>query len=779
MQTISPPKIYQAKNKIRIITAAALFDGHDVAINIMRRILQDSGAEIIHLGHNRSVMDIVRAAVQEDAQGIAISSYQGGHVAYFKYMKDLLDKFGGSHIKLFGGGGGVIVPEEIADLHAYGISKIFSPDDGRELGLQGMINYILETCDFSTEKYHHEKLDFSKGNNWGVLAGLISNIENSVDDSSKLNKVRKIIHSKLTRSVPTLGITGTGGAGKSSLTDELIRRFLLDFSDMTIAVLSVDPTKRKTGGALLADRIRMNSLTHSDRVYMRSLATRRANLATSAAIKDAVDACRIANYDLIIVETSGIGQSDSEIIDISDLSVYVMTSEYGAATQLEKIDMIDYADIIAINKFERKGSLDAYRDVKKQYRRSRKLFDPETHPDESLPVFGTMASQFNDPGINSLYFEIINRLSENFEGFTSQLQSNNSLPVGNSNRSFIVPPERVRYLAEIADDVKDYKQWVQEQCDYARKLWQLKSSNQLLHETTEPEDPKKSNQSPRNPAFPREMRDLLNKQIEWHSKQISPENLDLIKKWPDLIESYKSDKFVYQVRGKDIVVDTSTNSLSNLPIPKVALPNYVDWGQILEWQLMENVPGKFPFTAGVFPFKRVAEDPTRMFAGEGPPERTNKRCHYLAKEQQFTRLSTAFDSVTLYGEDPHERPDIYGKVGESGVSICTVEDMERLYAGFDLTAPTTSVSMTINGPAPIILAMFMNTAVRQQTRKWGVENNKFSPAEAYVRTGDNRYGFNVHSGEYWHSDAETPDLKSWEEIREQIPDQIYNELRNS
>ncbi|MCE7737051.1 MAG: methylmalonyl-CoA mutase family protein [Candidatus Heimdallarchaeota archaeon] len=771
MQAIKEPDVYQSKHKIRIVTATSLFDGHDVSIGIMRRILQDSGAEVIHLGHNRSVNDIVQTAIQEDAQGICISSYQGGHLEYFKYMKDLLNERDSSHIKIYGGGGGVIIPSEIDELEKYGIDKIFSVDDGRDLGLQGMINLILKNCDFPTSDFHKQTDGAEK--DWKSTAGSISEIENTILEGKTYENF--IVS---TAKIPVIGITGTGGAGKSSLTDELVSRFLLDFPEKTVAIVSIDPSKRKSGGALLADRIRMNSLTHSDKVFMRSLATRRANLATSEAVGATISICKDSGYDLIIVETSGIGQSDTEVIDITDYSVYVMTSEYGAATQLEKIDMIDFADFIVINKFERKASLDALRDVRKQYRRSRKQFDPNEVSDDELPIYGTMASQFNDAGINKLYLDIVKKLHHDFNNFDSQLAKVENLPIGLSNRIYIIPTDRIRYLAEIADAVNDYKSKSNLQSQFARKLWQLKSSKQLLEEAKLAKPSKNNDQPPIITDLPNDLLTILDEQIEWYQNQLHPGNLELIENWESLKSSYQNEKYVYTVRGKEVKVNTSSISLSHLKIPKVALPKFEDWGDILEWQLLENVPGKFPYTAGVYPFKRTFEDPTRMFAGEGPPEQTNKRFHYLAKDQLSARLSTAFDSVTLYGEDPHERPDIYGKIGNSGVSICTVEDIERLYAGFDLCAPSTSVSMTINGPAPIILAFFMNAAIRQQSRKWVVTKNKLSPAEAYVRTGDGRYGFNVQSGEHWIVNNDTPNLRDWKEIRALIPDETYNKIRS-
>ncbi|MDH5401920.1 MAG: methylmalonyl-CoA mutase family protein, partial [Candidatus Heimdallarchaeota archaeon] len=671
MQFTELGDIYQTKHKIRIISATSLFDGHDASINMIRRILQDSGVEVIHLGHNRSVKDIVNAAIQENVQGVTISSYQGGHIEFFKYMRDLLNENGYEHVKIFGGGGGVIIPDEIAELHEYGISRIFSPDDGREMGPQGMINYILKECDFPPKSKNYLKSNFT------AVSNSISLIEESILEGKKIDVEPA---EEVNSLIPVLGITGTGGAGKSSLTDELVRRFVNDFNTRRVAILSVDPTKRKTGGALLADRIRMNSLTYSDRIFMRSFATRRANVATSKAISQAINICKKENFDLIIVETSGIGQSDTEIIDLTDCSIYVMTADYGAATQLEKIDMIDYADFIVINKFERRGSIDALRDVRKQYRRGRKLFDFNQNPDETLPIFGTMASQFNDAGVNSLYLALMAFLNEKYGGFESQLSNLQDLPTGNSNRQFIVPPERVRYLAEIAETVENYKEEVYQQAEFSRKVWQLSSSRELLFD-----------------AFDEKNISIIDGKISELKQQITEENQRLLDDWDDLVSAYQSDEFSYSVRGKTIVVPTFSTSLSNIKIPLICLPRFKDMGEILQWIKLENVPGEFPYTAGVFPFKRTEEDPTRMFAGEGPPERTNKRFHYLSKDHKAVRLSTAFDSVTLYGEDPHERPDIYGKIGTSGVSICSVEDMERLYAGFDLSSNVTSVSMTING----------------------------------------------------------------------------------
>ncbi|ARU61737.1 methylmalonyl-CoA mutase [Tumebacillus avium] len=695
--------IYRPKHKIRFVTSSALFDGHDASINIMRRILQASGAEVIHLGHNRSAEEIVNAAVQEDAQGIAISSYQGGHVEFFKYIYDLLQERGATHIKIFGGGGGVIVPEEIRDLESYGVTKIYSPEDGRKMGLQGMINHMLESSDFPTIKQAEAELAKLKEKNALAIAKLITVAEEAVyQNDAEHQKLLAEIREQV-QNVPVIGITGTGGAGKSSLTDELVRRFLNDFTDKTIAILSVDPSKQKTGGALLGDRIRMNAINNS-RVYMRSLATRESRSELSAAIKEAIDVVKVAGYDLIIVETSGIGQGDAEITKVTDLSLYVMTSEFGAPSQLEKIDMLDFADLVAINKFERKGSQDALRDVKKQYQRNHNLW--EQNADE-MPVYGTIASQFNDPGTNVLYRALINKVNEkkglNWE---SQLDVKESI----SKKNYIIPPERTQYLGEIVSSIRDYKKFINAQSAIARKLFQLKGVRELF-----------SGQA--------EMLAALDAQIVNFEGQLHPEAKRLIENWPQLKELYTADEFVTKIRDKEIRTTLFTESLSGTKIPKVALPKYEDWGDLLKWLMNENVPGEFPYTAGVFPFKREGEDPKRQFAGEGTPERTNRRFHYLSKNDDAKRLSTAFDSVTLYGEDPDYRPDIYGKIGESGVSICTLEDMKKLYAGFDLCAPSTSVSMTINGPAPMILAMYMNTAIDQQLAKFAADNGRQPTAE--------------------------------------------------
>ncbi len=696
---------YKAKNKIRMVTAASLFDGHDAAINIMRRIMQASGAEVIHLGHNRSVQEIVDCAIQEDVQGIAITSYQGGHVEYLKYMHDLLEERGSGHVKLFAGGGGTILPTEIEELHAHGIDRIYSPDDGREMGLQGMINDLLSQVDFPTgkdlngEASHVNDAGFESTKS---IARIISGAENFREESKSI--LDGITAKSKETTTPVLGITGTGGAGKSSLVDELVRRFLMDFEDKKIAVVSVDPSKRKTGGALLGDRIRMNSIS-SDRVYMRSLATRQSNLALSKHVNDTLDVLKVADFDLIILETSGIGQSDTEITDHSDVSLYVMTPEYGAATQLEKIDMLDFADLISINKFDKRGALDAIRDVKKQYKRNHNLWEAK---DEDIPVYGTMASQFNDPGMNSLYRAIIDKINqETGKNWESQFAKRNDLP----EKQYIIPPNRTRYLSEISESIRSYDEWVSTQAEIANKIYGITQSEQVISE---------------NKSLSEEDKELIMNKLDEAKKEVALDfdgkNQKILDEWEEVVSQYKAPEFTYQVRGRDIKVQTQTESLSGTAIPKVCLPRYKGWGDILTWRLQENVPGEFPFTAGVFPFKRSGEDPTRMFAGEGNPERTNRRFHYLSKGQPAARLSTAFDSVTLYGEDPDHRPDIYGKVGNSGVNVCCLDDAKKLYSGFNLASPTTSVSMTINGPAATICAFFMNAAIDQQCELYIKEN---------------------------------------------------------
>lgn len=677
---------YLPTQKVRIVTAASLFDGHDAAINIMRRIMQASGVEVIHLGHNRSAQEIVNCAIQEDAQAIAITSYQGGHIEFFKYIYDLLKERGCSHIKVFGGGGGTILPKEIEELHQYGIARIYSPDDGRSMGLQGMINDLLQQADFPVGQSLNGEFKRLSANNHRDIARVISAAENYPDQNNLL--LQQIRTQATHNAVPVVGITGTGGAGKSSMVDELVRRFLLDFPEKNIGIISVDPSKRKTGGALLGDRIRMNAINNS-RVYMRSLATRQANLALSRYVQDAVAVLKCANFDLIILETSGIGQSDTEIIDHSNVSLYIMTPEYGAATQLEKIDMIDFADLIAINKFDKRGALDALRDVRKQYKRNHNLWDTA---DDKLPVFGTIASQFNDPGTNQLYKTLLQTIEQRTN---AQLHSQLQLPLGESEKIYIIPPKRTRYLSEIAENNRRYDEWVQKQAEVAQRVYAVREVENLL-----------KNQQNSTTTIKTLHDSLL--------KDLDPRNLERLENWAVFAQNYRNDHYVYKVRNKEIRVKTYTESLSHLKIPKISLPRYTAWGDLLQWLLQENVPGEFPYTAGVFPFKRENEDPTRMFAGEGNPERTNKRFHYVSLGMPAKRLSTAFDSVTLYGEDPDYRPDIYGKIGNSGVSICCLDDAKKLYSGFDLCQPNVSVSMTINGPAATMTAFFLNAAIDQQ-----------------------------------------------------------------
>lgn len=700
MQQVPP---YTPKHKIRIVTAASLFDGHDAAINIMRRIMQRSGAEIIHLGHNRSVDEIVNTAIQEDVQGIAITSYQGGHNEYFRYMYDLLKERGCGHIKIFGGGGGTILPTEIAELHEYGIARLYSPDDGRHMGLQGMINDLMEKCDFPVGQSLNGELKALADRKPKDVARLITAVENySGDHEATINEIQSQAE-KIT--TPVLGITGTGGAGKSSLVDELVRRFLLDFPEKNLAIISVDPSKRKTGGALLGDRIRMNAINNG-RVYMRSLATRQSNLALSKHVQVAVDILKAADYDLIILETSGIGQSDTEIVDHSDVSMYVMTPEFGAATQLEKIDMLDFADIIAINKFDKRGALDALRDVKKQYQRNHDMWheDPDT-----MPVYGTIASQFNDPGTNTLYKKIISTINERTE---ANLQGTMDFDTGDSEKIYIIPPARVRYLSEISENNRNYDQWVEKQAHLASQAYGLQSAMGLLSDTET------------------ELKESLQAKYDRIMEDMDGSCKRLLESWDETKSRYTAAEYVYKVRDKEIRVPTHTKSLSQSDIPRVALPKFRDWGDILKWNLQEGVPGAFPYAAGVFPFKRKGEDPTRMFAGEGGPERTNKRFHYVSEGLPAKRLSTAFDSVTLYGEDPDHRPDIYGKIGNSGVSICCLDDAKKLYSGFDLCNPKTSVSMTINGPAATICAFFMNAAIDQQCEMYIKEHGLEEKVEA-------------------------------------------------
>jgi methylmalonyl-CoA mutase len=700
---------YRPTHKVRFVTAASLFDGHDAAINIMRRILQGMGAEVIHLGHNRSVDEVVTAALQEDAQGIAISSYQGGHVEYFKYMVDLLKSRGGEHIQVFGGGGGVIVPAEIRELQDYGVTRIYSPEDGQKMGLAGMIGEMVMRCDQDLSPYAPKALAAIEGQgemNWRALAQLITVLENGSADAALVSALRE---QAKTKKVPVLGITGTGGAGKSSLTDELIRRLRLDQDDrLRVAVISIDPSRRKSGGALLGDRIRMNAINpwrEGQRVYMRSLATRDFGSEISAALPDVIAACKCAGFDLIVVETSGIGQGDAAIVPHVDVPMYVMTPEFGAASQLEKIDMLDFAAFVAINKFDRKGALDALRDVAKQVQRNQEAWS--TPPDQ-MPVFGTMAARFNDDGVTALYQALKIKLGE--LGLPLQEGRLPTVKVRHStNQTPIVPPARTRYLAEISDTVRGYKQKAVEQARLAREIQQLTETARMLKV-----------EKPERARAAEAVIDLA----QVRELDQDPAARKLLAQWPDMQKAYAGDEYVVKIRDKEIRTALTTKSLSGTVIRKVALPRYEDHGEILKWLMLDNVPGSFPYTAGTFAFKREGEDPTRMFAGEGDAFRTNRRFKLLSEGMAAKRLSTAFDSVTLYGNDPDPRPDIYGKVGNSGVSIATLDDMKVLYGGFDLCHPATSVSMTINGPAPSILAMFMNTAIDQNLEKFKAENGR-------------------------------------------------------
>jgi len=744
-QTIPP-------HKVRIVTATSLFDGHDAAINIMRRIMQSKGAEVIHLGHNRSVHEIVECAIEEDAHAIAITSYQGGHVEFFKYMKDLLDQNGCGHIRIFGGGGGTILPYEINELHRYGITRIYSPDDGRKMGLEGMIEDVIRQAGLPPTNLNWPELASSVKNifksnghqtyvlgEWKdvvAIARAITKAEDGKDFSALMDDLKSKQEKELANknksggktepNVACIGITGTGGAGKSSVTDEIVRRFLQFFPDQTIAVISVDPSKKKTGGALLGDRIRMNSIS-SPRAYMRSLATREDNMTLSGAVGEAIDICEAAGYDLVILESAGVGQSDASILEYCDVSLYVMTPEYGAASQLEKINMLDFADLICINKFDKAGSLDALSDVKKQYKRNHGLWNSR---DEELPVIGTIASQFNDAGINLLFELLMHTVKEKCKvDFVSE---DFHLPHDTEPRTEpIIPPKRVRYLSEIAESNRYYDGLVKEQAGIASKLYQLHGALEILQQ-----QPARSTSGDTSSGTPENMaasRNEIRAAISYYEQQLTPVSRKLLRKWPEKIKAYEADYYEYRVRDKVIRQPLFSNSLSGTRVPKVILPQYKDWGDILKWQAQENVPGSFPFTAGVFPLKREGEDPTRMFAGEGSPERTNRRFHYLSLDQPAIRLSTAFDSVTLYGEDPDKRPDIYGKVGNSGVSISTVDDAKKLYSGFDLSEPKTSVSMTINGPAPIVLAFFLNAAIDQQCEHYLDESNGWEEANQVIK----------------------------------------------
>jgi methylmalonyl-CoA mutase len=702
---------YTPKNKVRIVTAASLFDGHDASINIMRRVMQASGVEVIHLGHDRSVQEVVDCAIQEDANAIAMTSYQGGHVEYLKYMHDLLKERGCGHIKIFAGGGGVILPEEIKELQDYGITRIYSPDDGRAMGLQGMIDDLIQKSDYPTGNQLNGEPGHLLDKEAKSIARLISAAENYRDLPETQAALKKIAADAEKAHVPVLGITGTGGAGKSSLVDEIVRRFLIDFPEKYIGIISVDPSKKKTGGALLGDRIRMNAI-RNDRVYMRSMATRQSNLAVSKYILDAVNVLKAAKYDLIILETSGIGQSDTQITDYSDLSMYVMTPEYGAATQLEKIDMLDFADIVVINKFDKRGAMDALRDVKKQYQRNHKLFDKK--PDE-MPVYGTIASQFNDPGTNTMYKALMDIVVKKTgdEFLKSKFEITNEM----SEKIYIIPPNRTRYLSEITENNRNYDKWAMQQAEVAQKLFGIRKTIDTLSDKALPKSKMLEKLDDRDRLI-KELEEVYNKV----ALDLDPKNLHLLQNWEAKKRHFQDEYYIFRVRDKEIKIKTHTESLSHTQIPKVAVPRFEAWGEILKWALTENFPGEFPYAAGIYPFKREGEDPTRMFAGEGGPERTNKRFHYVSLGMPAKRLSTAFDSVTLYGQDPDHRPDIYGKIGNSGVSVPTLDDAKKLYSGFNLADPKTSVSMTINGPAPTITAFFMNAAIDQQCELYIKQN---------------------------------------------------------
>jgi methylmalonyl-CoA mutase len=708
-------KPYTPESNIRVVTATSLFDGHDASINIVRRLLQSTGVEVIHLGHNRSVHEIVDAAVDEDAQGIAVSSYQGGHIEFFKYMVDLLKERGASHIKVFGGGGGVIIPEEIKELEEYGVAKIYSPEDGARRGLQGIINHMVESLDFPTVDTGSLDLKELSSDNKLSIARLITAVElTKARDEKRTASIRNKLSKKVgEKKIPVVGITGTGGAGKSSLTDEIVLRLLRDLKDIRVAIVSCDPSRRKSGGALLGDRIRMNAIG-SPRVYMRSLATRKSQMEVPEALPEVLWVLKASGFDLIFVETAGIGQGDSQIVDLVDVSLYVMTSEFGAATQLEKIDMLDYADLVVVNKYEKRGGEDAVRDVQKQVQQNKDTFDKEL---KDMPVFGTIASKFNDDGVTALYLTILDSIREKtgviFESHYPDTDMKTS-----TSKTVVIPPERTRYLADIAETIRSYHKQTEEQADVVRRVWHLRESAKAIDGNSMASGKK-------------ELLSQLRAEVAQAEKDIREDTEGLLSEWEDLRKKYSSDELVYKVRGREIRQPLYTESLAHQKIPKISLPTFKDPGEIYRYLRRENIPGFFPFTAGVFPLKRVWEDPTRMFAGEGDPARTNRRFKLLSASYEAKRLSTAFDSVTLYGCDPDRRPDIYGKVGTSGVSICTLDDMKVLYGGFDLSAPNTSVSMTINGPAPIILAMFLNAAVDQKVDAFIAENGKDPTKEEY------------------------------------------------
>ncbi len=703
---------YTPKNKVRIVTAASLFDGHDAAINIMRRVIQGTGCEVIHLGHDKSAEEVVNTAIQEDANAIALTSYQGGHNEYFKYIYDLLREKGAPQIKIFGGGGGVILPEEIKDLMSYGIDRIYAPDDGRELGLQGMIDDLVQKSDFATGEHitvsDLDKISFEDSKS---IAQVISAVENFSEEKPELvqeinDRVAALSSEEGMKKIPIIGITGTGGAGKSSLTDELVGRFLRSNPERKIAIISVDPSKKKTGGALLGDRIRMNSI-NDKRVYMRSMATRENNVSVSPYIHSAINILKIANPDLIILETSGIGQSGSEITEIADVSMYVMTPEYGASTQLEKIDMLDYADLIVLNKSDKRGALDALQAVRKQYQRNHVLFDKNL---EEMPVFSTKASQFNDWGTTEVFNALVRKVNEKFESLNLDEYEEQNV----SEDSTVIPPKRVRYLSEIVENNRGYDKNVEEQALIAKQMYLIDGAKKFI--TDDPHT-----------------HDKLEKVFLKTKKDLLEENSAFLRGWHHFKEEMQGESYSYFVRGKEIKVETTSESLSGLKIPKISLPKFQDWGDLIRWKGQENVPGQFPFTAGIYPFKRTGEDPTRMFAGEGGPERTNRRFHYVSAEMPAKRLSTAFDSVTLYGQDPAFPPDIYGKIGNAGVSIATLDDAKKLYSGFDLVNALTSVSMTINGPAPMLLSFFMNAAIDQNCEKYIEENNLWDIVEEKLK----------------------------------------------